>query len=75
MKGKRKSPEVQRTVEDSIKRIADAGKVAGMNVQEDLEAVTRFMSLGLRWVNVHQKNFMERGSKAFLQAIGKPVKA
>jgi 4-hydroxy-2-oxoheptanedioate aldolase len=75
MKGKRKSPEVQRTVEDSIKRIADAGKVAGMNVQEDLEAVTHFMSLGLRWVNVHQKNFMERGSKAFLQAIGKPVKA
>jgi hypothetical protein len=40
-----------------------------MNVQEDLEAVARFMPLGLRWINVHQKQFMARGGKAFLQAV------
>ena len=25
-------------------------------------------SIGLRWINVHQKQFMMRGSKAFLSA-------
>ena len=69
LKGQRKHPKVQAAVEDTIKRIADAGKIAGMNVQEDIEAVTHYISLGMRWVNVHQKNFMERGSKAFLRGI------
>ena len=68
-KGNRKHPKVQATVEDAIKRVADAGRVAGMNVQEDLEAVHHFMGLGLRWVNVHLRNFIARGSKAFLQEI------
>jgi hypothetical protein len=31
---------VQASVEDVIKRVADAGNIAGMNVQEDLEVVT-----------------------------------
>ena len=69
LKGKRKDPKVQATVEDVIKRVADSGRVAGMNVQEDLEAVTHFMGLGMRWVNVHLKNFMERGTRTFLQGI------
>ncbi len=68
-KGNRRHPKVQATVEDAIKRVADAGRIAGMNVQEDLEAVTHFMGLGMRWVNVHMKNFMSRGGKAFLQGI------
>jgi len=68
-KGKRTHPEVQRTVEDVIRRVSDAGCIAGMNVQEDLESVTRLMDLGLRWINVHQKNFMERGARAFLQSV------
>lgn len=71
LKGQRKHPKVQAAVEDAIKRVADAGRIAGMNVQEDLEAVTHFMRLGLRWINVHQKQFMARGSKAFLQTINK----
>ncbi|MGZ5259562.1 MAG: aldolase/citrate lyase family protein, partial [Burkholderiales bacterium] len=69
LKGQRKHPKVQATVEDAIKRVADAGRIAGMNVQEDLEAVSHFMRLGLRWINVHQKQFMARGGKAFLQAV------
>jgi hypothetical protein len=27
------------------------------------------MQLGLRWINVHMQQFMERGSKAFLNAV------
>ena len=69
LKGDRKNPEVRRTVEDSIKRVADAGRVAGMNVQDEIDIVAHYMGLGLRWINVHQKQFMARGSKAFLKAI------
>jgi 2-keto-3-deoxy-L-rhamnonate aldolase RhmA len=68
-KGDRKNPKVRATVQDAIKRVADAGKVAGMNVQDEIDAVSHYMSLGLRWINVHQKQFMARGSKAFLKAI------
>jgi 4-hydroxy-2-oxoheptanedioate aldolase len=68
-KGDRKNPKVRQTVEDSIKRVADAGRVAGMNVQDEIDIVAHYMQLGLRWINVHQKQFMARGSKAFLQAL------
>ena len=68
-KGDRKSPKVRATVEDSIKRVADAGRVAGMNVQDEIDIVAHYMQLGLRWINVHQKQFMARGSRAFLKAI------
>lgn len=71
LKGKRKDPKVQAVVEDVIKRVADAGRVAGMNVQEDLEAVTHFMGLGMRWVNVHARNFMARGARTFLDGIAR----
>ena len=69
LKGNPKHPKVKAAVEDGIKRVADAGKVPGMNVQDEIEAVTRYMDLGLRWINVHLKTFMERGSKAFLQVL------
>lgn len=68
-KGDRKNPKVRSTVEDAIKRVADAGKVAGMNVQDEIDIVAHYMELGLKWINVHQKQFMARGSKAFLKAI------
>jgi 4-hydroxy-2-oxoheptanedioate aldolase len=68
-KGNRKHPKVRSTVEDGIKRVADAGKVPGMNVQDEIDVVAHYMQLGLRWISVHQKQFIERGSKAFLKAI------
>jgi 4-hydroxy-2-oxoheptanedioate aldolase len=68
-KGERKNSKVRQTVEDSIKRVADAGRVAGMNVQDEIDIVAHYMGLGLKWINVHQKQFMARGSKAFLKAI------
>jgi hypothetical protein len=40
-----------------------------MNIQDEIDTVTRYMELGLRWINVHQKQFMARGSKAFLKSI------
>jgi 4-hydroxy-2-oxoheptanedioate aldolase len=69
LKGQRKHPKVRATVEDAIKRVADAGKIPGMNMQDEIDAVTRYMELGLRWINVHQKQFMARGSKDFLKSI------
>ncbi len=69
LKGQRKHPKVRAAVEDAIKRVADAGKVAGMNVQDEIDAVAHFMRLGLRWINVHQKQFMARGSSQFLDAL------
>jgi 2-keto-3-deoxy-L-rhamnonate aldolase RhmA len=68
LKGDRKNPQVRQIVEDSIKRVADAGKIAGMNVQDEIDSVAHYMDLGLRWINVHQKQFMTRGSKSFLSA-------
>ncbi|MCS0497195.1 aldolase/citrate lyase family protein [Ancylobacter sp. MQZ15Z-1] len=68
LKGDRKNPKVRSLVEDGIRRTADAGKIAGMNVQDEIDAVGHYMDLGLRWVNVHQKQFMARGSKAFISA-------
>ncbi len=69
LKGQRKNPKVRAVVEDTIKRVADAGKVAGMNVQDEIDATRHYIDLGLRWINVHQKQFMARGSKEFLQGI------
>jgi 4-hydroxy-2-oxoheptanedioate aldolase len=69
LKGQRKDPRVRSLVEDSIKRVADAGKIAGMNVQDEIDIVSRYMQLGLRWINVHQKQFISRGSKSFLKSL------
>lgn len=68
-KGNRKHPQVRAAVENAIKRVADAGKVPGMNVQDEIHAVAHYMQLGLRWINVHMQQFMERGSTAFLKSI------
>jgi hypothetical protein len=40
-----------------------------MNVQDEIDAARHYIELGLRWINVHQKQFMARGSRAFLQGI------
>lgn len=69
LRGGRKDPKVRAVVEDAIKRVADAGKVAGLNVQDEIDATQHFMKLGLRWINVHQKQFMAAGSKAFLGSL------
>jgi hypothetical protein len=46
-----------------------------MNVQDDLEATNRYVGMGLRWVNVHLKVFMQRGIQAFLQGMGQQAGA
>ena len=69
LQGQRKHPKVKAAVEDSIRRISDAGKIAGMNLQDEIDAARHYIGLGLRWINVHQKQFMARGSKDFLQSI------
>lgn len=75
LKGDRKNPQVRSLVEDGIKRTADAGKIAGMNVQDEIDSVAHYMDIGLRWINVHQKQFMARGSKAFISAAKSRARA
>ena len=36
---------------------------------QEIDVVQHYIGLGLRWINVHQKQFMARGSKDFLQSI------
>ncbi len=36
---------------------------------QESDAVRHYIRLGLRWINMHQKQFMARGSKDFLQSI------
>jgi 4-hydroxy-2-oxoheptanedioate aldolase len=43
-----------------------------MNLQDDIGALARYRELGLRWINVHLKVFMERGAKTFLRALSRP---
>jgi len=40
-----------------------------MNVPDEIDAARHYTGLGLRWINVHQRQFMARGSKASLQGI------
>ncbi|HTD90930.1 MAG TPA: aldolase/citrate lyase family protein [Burkholderiales bacterium] len=69
LKGQRKHAKVKAVVEDTIKRVSDAGKIPGMNVQDEIDAARHYIGLGLRWINVHQKQFIARGSKDFLRGI------
>lgn len=73
LKGDPGHPRVRAAVECAIATIAKAGRVAGMNVQGDLDAVTRYRSLGLRWINVHLKTFVSRGARDFLDSVRAPL--
>lgn len=75
LKGKPDHPRVRQAVEAAIKRIHAAGKVAGMNVQGDLDAVAHYRGLGLRWINVHAKTFIAAGARAFLKDVGSAARA
>jgi 4-hydroxy-2-oxoheptanedioate aldolase len=73
LKGNPGHPRVRAAVEATIATIAKAGRVAGMNVQGDLDAVTRYRNLGLRWINVHLKTFVSRGTRGFLDSVRAPL--
>lgn len=69
LKGNPKHPQVKGTVDGAISRIAAAGKVAGLNLQDELGALAEYREKGLRWINVHFKAFAQTGATSFLNHL------
>ena len=72
LKGQPKHPEVKACVDDAIRQIAAAGKVSGLNLQDEIEALAEYRQKGLRWINVHLKAFVRTGAKPFLDHVRRP---
>ncbi len=68
LKGQATHPRVRARVDEAIGRVAAAGRAPGINLQNDLNALSQYRDLGLRWINVHLKVFMRDGARAFLKA-------
>ena len=69
LKGQPKHPRVKACVDEAIRRIAAAGKVSGLNLQDEIEALAEYRQKGLRWINVHLKAFVQTGARPFLDHI------
>lgn len=71
LKGNPKHPQVKAAVDDAIRQIAGAGKVAGLNLQDEIAALADYRQKGLRWINVHLNAFVRTGAKPFLDHVRK----
>lgn len=71
LKGNPKHPQVKAAVDDAIRQIAGAGKVAGLNLQDEIAALADYRQKGLRWINVHLNAFVRTGAKPFLDHLRK----
>jgi 4-hydroxy-2-oxoheptanedioate aldolase len=71
LKGNPKHPQVKAVVDEAIRQIAGAGKVAGLNLQDEIEALAEYRQKSLRWINVHLKAFVQTGAKPFLSHLRK----
>lgn len=69
LRGQAEHATVRAAVEDGIRQVAQAGCVAGINVQNDLETAGDYLALGARWITVHQRVFIRRGAQSFLGAL------
>jgi len=61
-------PEVRKVVEEALRRIVRAGKVAGI-ITNDLEAARNYLDMGVRYLASHAMGFMATASKSFLRAL------
>ena len=68
--GQSKDPRVVRLVEDGIRQIVAAGKIAGCIAAEPA-AARRYVELGARYIASHAIRFMANGSKQFLTEVRK----
>ncbi len=66
--GKSKDPKVVSLVEESIQRIAAAGKVAGC-IAADVPTARRYRELGALYIASHAIKFMAQGSRAFMSEV------
>ena len=66
--GQSKDPRVVAHVEDSIRKIAAAGKVAG-SMAADAAAARRYVELGARYIGCHGVRFMANASRQFISEV------
>lgn len=66
--GQSKDPRVVRLVEDAIRRIAAAGRVAGC-VAADTTTARRWIELGARYIGCHPLRFMMQAAQKFLSEV------
>jgi len=66
--GQTKDPRVVNLVEETIKRIVAAGKVAGC-IAADIETTRRYLDLGVLYMATHAIKLMTNGSKQFIQEV------
>jgi 4-hydroxy-2-oxoheptanedioate aldolase len=66
--GQSKEPRVVDLVEDAIKRIVDAGKIAGC-IAADTKAARRYTTLGVRYLASHAVRHMAVGSRQFIEEV------
>ena len=66
--GQSKDPRVVRLVEDSIRRVSEAGKTAGC-IAADAATARRYVELGARYIASHAMRFLVNGSKQFIAEV------
>ncbi|MCH2201812.1 MAG: aldolase/citrate lyase family protein [Fuerstiella sp.] len=66
--GKAKDPKVVTCVEDCIKRIVAAGKIAGC-IAADVDAARRYTDLGVRYLATHAIAHMAKNSRQFIEDV------
>jgi 4-hydroxy-2-oxoheptanedioate aldolase len=66
--GQTQDPRVVTLVEEAIKRIVGAGKIAGC-ITADPEAARRYTTLGVRYLLTHAIRHMADGSRQFIEEV------
>jgi len=69
--GQQAHPEVQAVMEKGVKRIRDAGIVAGVSCPDAL--VPKFLGLGVRYFHGSVGKFLQTGGEAYLKSVRKPA--
>jgi 4-hydroxy-2-oxoheptanedioate aldolase len=67
--GQQAHPEVQAVMEKGVKRIREAGIVAGVSCPDSL--VPKFLGLGVRYFHGSVGRFLQSGGDAYLKAMRK----
>ena len=63
-----KDPEILQIVEQALRKIVEAGKVAGI-ITNDLAEARRYLDIGVRYLATHPVGHLATASKSFLKAL------
>jgi 4-hydroxy-2-oxoheptanedioate aldolase len=66
--GQSRDPRVVSLVEDGIRKVVAAGKIAGC-IAAEIPAARRYVELGARYIATHAIRFMANGSRQFLSEV------